>query len=807
MKKSIAINFLKKAVLIIAVCTPFLKPYHAISQIDTSAKLQLLAKKANGKFKSDKYNSALPLYLQLLKYDSTNFLYNYRAGECFLESNMETAKSVKYFEAARKYKAINDGITFDFYYLMGQAYHLTNRFDDAIASFTIAKTFPNSIDSIADQEIKQCELGKSLKQKKSDARVFPIGINVNSIYPDYSPLITPDQSALLFTSTRKGSTGGKTNIDGDFFADIFIAKNLNKMNGASTTTVAVTKQTPVFSNAENIGSNINTSANDESVALSPDGGVFYLYRKHKIYQSYLSNGKLTALKVFKTSFLNEYDFDVAPSMYFTNDGKELYFVSSRPGGYGGKDVYKSVLQTDGTWGTAQNLGAVINSNLNEETPFFDSDEQTLYFSSQGHNSIGGFDVYKSKLDNNTWGVPENLGFPINSGTNDIFYSYDKKSNLGFLTSMRKEGVGNYDVFMVKYLQPINVSLLATYSGGLAPKDLKVTVMNLENESSLKTLPVNQRNTLSYESNKEYVMLIPRYNSDTILDTLYFKTPETPDSYNSLQEIVYEPLKNKRGMLIGYKTTIYNAFFDIEKEIEKSGVRNQKALIKSFPMCREIVPALSYYKNDNLTKEEEYSGFVRYIKPDRKNFKVYTQTNYVDTSNFEMIYKMQDSLAAVAEMQSSEKAREEYLKKGEEEKLKKESEEKAAQEAKAKEIAKSEIFNPIHFQLSKSDFQSKYEAQLQDVADFMKSNLATHLELKGYTDSLGRKEFNKALSWDRAITIKRQLVKKGVAPERIIAEGFGQEIAPESGDGQSVEKNNRKVIFIIKNTKGATLKKK
>jgi outer membrane protein OmpA-like peptidoglycan-associated protein len=808
MKKSKASNFLRRTIFIVALCTQFLKPFDVLSQTNPSSeKVTSLAKKANTKYAFKDYNVALPMYLELLKFDSTKFLYNYRAGVCYLKSNMETAKSVAYFETASKYKGINDGGTFEFHYYMGYAYHITNRFDEAIASFTLAKTFPNSVDSIVDKEIKQCEIAKSLKQTKSDLRIFNLGTNVNSIYPDYSPLMLPDQS-LIYTSPRKGSTGGKKTIDGgDFYEDIYIAKNQSVITTTTTATptvAATTSKTPVFANAKNAGILINTKTNDASIALSPDGGVFYMYRKEKVWQSYVSNGMFTKPRLFKTSVFEK--TDVAPSIYFTNDGKEMYFVSARLGGYGGKDIYKATLQADGTWGAVQNLGSIVNTKFDEESPFFDSEEKTLYYSSQGLNSIGGFDVFKSKLQaNNTWGVPENLGFPINSGTDDIFYSFDKKTNTGFYTTMRKDGVGNYDITMIKRLQPINVSLLATYKGGLAPKNLNVTVMNLESANSLKKLPVNQRNTVSYESNKEYLMLIPRYNSDSILDTLYFKTPETCDTYNSLQEIVYEPVKNNRGLLLGYKTTIYNAFFDIEKEIVKSGVRNQRVLIKSFPMSQTIIPALSYYKNDKLTQEEEYSGFVRYIKPDRKNFKIYTQTNYVDTSNFAILYKIQDSLAAEAEMQ---KARDAYFReqaKAEQARLRTEEEILAAEAAKAAEIAALPIFRPVHFELTKSEFLKKYEGQMQEIADFMKKYKSTRLDINGYTDSMGRAEFNKALSWDRAITIKRVLMKKGIAGDRMMADGKGETTAPTNG-AEDAEKNNRKVVFIIKNTRGISIKK-
>lgn len=481
-------KFKIKVVFVVVFIAAF-RPFSAIAQDDK--KEQSLMRKANIKFLFAEYNKALPLYLKLLEHDTTNFLYNFRAGVCYLKSNVEIAKSVQYFERALKYKAPSNGATFEFYFNIGNAYHITNRFDDAIEAYTIAKTFHNPdyypvTDSLVNNEITECEIGRKLMQVPTEAKIFNLGKNVNSIYPDYSPVILPDQSTIIFTSTRKGSTGGKRTVEGgDFFEDVYISKKISVPSATSTTADnPINSEQSLFSAAENL-SVINTKGNDASMAVSPDGKWLFVFSKNKIWQLANNNGKFEKPISFKSSvFLKT---DIGTSLFFTNDGSTLYIVSSRPGGYGGKDIYKSLKQKDGSWGTAENLGPIINTSSDEESPFFDAEEQTLYFSSQGHNSMGGFDVFKSKLENNGWSKPENMGCPINSGIDDIFYTYNKKENVGFYTTMREDGIGNYDIYMLKYIQSLKASLLATYSGNLTPKNLKIIILGLEGKDSIKKL--------------------------------------------------------------------------------------------------------------------------------------------------------------------------------------------------------------------------------------------------------------------------------------------------------------------------------
>ena len=130
------------------------------------------------------------------------------------------------------------------------------------------------------------------------------------------------------------------------------------------------------------------------------------------------------------------------------DNKIMFFVSDRPGGYGGKDLYKALRLPNGKWSRALNMGPIVNSVEDEETPFIHSDKKTLYFSSNGHQNMGGYDVFKTILESGMWSEPENLKYPINSVDDDLNYSLVASGKVAYLSSYRTDSKGSTDIYKV-----------------------------------------------------------------------------------------------------------------------------------------------------------------------------------------------------------------------------------------------------------------------------------------------------------------------------------------------------------------------
>ena len=687
---------------------------------------------------------------------------------CYLNSNVETNKSLGYLETARANIKKNNDSTPNFYYFLGHAYQVRNQFENALKYLNHSK---NMLDGKKDslniyfinQEIEQCQNGNKLMSSPTSARLFNLGANVNTIYPDYSPSVTPDWTTLIFTSTRSGSTGGKITEQGDYFEDIYtsIISRLDSVNLGSIETefyqpdfMGVT-----FEKSNNAGPFVNTKSHDASISITPDGKKLYLYRNNEVWQSEIHFGTID--KPVPYDYLVDGKKKTESSLTTSADEKILYFVSDQKGGIGGKDIYKSLKQLDGTWGPAENLGPMVNTELDEEAPFFDSNTGILYFSSQGHNSIGGFDIFKTKFDNDVWMKPQNMGYPINSGTDDVFYSFDSEKNKGVISTMRDDAIGNYDIYMIRNLKPLQVLFAATYSNGLKPIEENAAVISSKGEEVSK-LNLNTISVVNYNATEKFKIKIPHYDSLNVFNEFEIETPESFGDYSYYQEINYDVVKNYKNQLIGYKTTVYNAFFDIEKEVKKA-----KSISKM------------------ANKQAAYSAFLKPLKSQNKYFQVLSKINYIDTS----IYLIQEEeLAAgvpVVKLAST-----------------KVKEKKVATKSEQVTETESAVFKTILFHFSKISLSNDAKAEVENIVEYLKENKDVKMEIIGYTDSKGKSKFNRELSKKRADVIKGMLVKKGISAKRLKTKGLGDKnpVAANKNDDNSDNlegrKLNRRVEFII-----------
>jgi outer membrane protein OmpA-like peptidoglycan-associated protein len=384
----------------------------------------------------EQFQAALPLFLKAQDFNPNNALLNYRIGFIYLNSNYKL-KAKPYFEKAF---ALNPAVSPDINYMLGRSHHLAMDWEKAMNAY---KAYQASlkVDSekirIADinRKIQECINGKELM--KNPVRVFidNIGPEVNSPNPDYGSVISADESVIIFTSRRPTSTGAEGNY---YPEDIFIS---TKVNG---------RWTP----AKNIGKPINTEQHDATAGLSPDGTKLFVYIDEKgngnLYECNLK-GELWSKPERMNDNINTKYHESSASLGF--DGKTLYFVSQREGGMGSRDIYMSKLNDKLKWDKAVNAGPAINTQYGEEGAVIHPDGKTLYFSSQGHKGMGGYDIFKSVYENGKWSEPENLGYPINTPDDDIFFTISASGKRGYYTSFTSDGYGEKDIYVITFLGP------------------------------------------------------------------------------------------------------------------------------------------------------------------------------------------------------------------------------------------------------------------------------------------------------------------------------------------------------------------
>jgi len=378
---------------------------------------------------------ALHLYSNANKFNPRNAQLNYRIAQCYLRGQYKST-AVVFLETA---VALNPAVAADAYFLLGRAYQLSYQFDKAIEAYEKYKSRLSGRDAAlipkVNKHINECNTAKILIAKP--VRVFIDNIEeLNTAYPEYGPVISADESVIMFTSCRDDTSGGGRDEEG-FYEDIYSASRIGKKWGT----------------AINIGKPLNTNAHDAIIGLSNDGQRLFIYSTDNggdIYESALKGDTWSKPKSISSKINSKHHESQASLAY---DGNTLYFISNRPGGFGGHDIYKSTRDAKGNWGEPENLGPTINTEHDELCVFIHPDGKTLYFSSEGHNTMGGHDIFKSVYENGRWSKPENLGYPINTPDDDMFFTLSASGRRGYFSSAREGGKGEQDLYMITFLGP------------------------------------------------------------------------------------------------------------------------------------------------------------------------------------------------------------------------------------------------------------------------------------------------------------------------------------------------------------------
>ncbi len=382
-------------------------------------------------FKFGNFIDALPIYEQLVEKDPKEADYPYKAGLCILLTERDKSKAVEYLKKASEMNADPD---VNFY--LGQAYHYNLKFDDALKAFeTYKKSAAGTKQTEVDREIETVNNAKKIVPSPIDVTFENAGDKINTEYPDYYPFITPNESFMVFTSRRKSGT---KEFDGYYPSAIYYTQVENGEFGLAKKGSAM----------------INSTYDDQAVGLSYNADKLYIYfddikNVGDIYEADIKDFKFRKKELMGEN-VNSKGFESSATI--SADGNTLFFASRRDDGLGGKDIYMTRKLPNGEWALPQNLGEPINTKYDEDFPNLFYDGSTLYYSSKGHNSIGGFDYFKStwNAETNTWSKPENLGYPLNTPSDNICISFTEDQRHAYVSTWRKDSKGFQDIYKVTF---------------------------------------------------------------------------------------------------------------------------------------------------------------------------------------------------------------------------------------------------------------------------------------------------------------------------------------------------------------------
>ncbi|MBL7924529.1 MAG: PD40 domain-containing protein [Bacteroidia bacterium] len=456
-----------------------IKPY-------TSEEAKDAGKEADAYFKALNYPSALKMFERLVLTEPGNADYNYKLGMCYLLTNTAKHKAVSYLEFAANSNEKNKpkDVLFD----LGKAYHYAGLYDKAIETYEAFRLQKGgSVDSKLkfNMWVDWSHNAKKLAETPVACTFSNLGKSINSNQADYRPLMGAADTIVYFSSKRKGTVGGLTDDLGESPSDVYF----------------FTQNDTSRSKVKNAGITVNTEYYEETMFLSMNGDRMLIYREGPesngdIYLADLQ-GKSWAKPVllgkdFQTKVL-ETGATLSP------DGLTLYFAAEAMDGKTGKDIYRCTRTESTSWSKPEKLSGPINTDLDEDNPVLWLDGKTLFFSSTGHQSMGGLDIFRSYMADPSegFGKIENLGYPINSVYDDYNLALACDGKSAYVSAVRDSGIGDYDIYKVTFEKPVVTQPLCWIQGkgitnvGTPAKGAFVVVTDAVSGATVANLEANE----------------------------------------------------------------------------------------------------------------------------------------------------------------------------------------------------------------------------------------------------------------------------------------------------------------------------
>ena len=720
-----------------------------IAFIDDASVKQLVNKNTE-LLMNARYRMALIVSEKLIEKDAQNANFKYRKGYALSQQAEKIKEAIEQLEkitdqTTKKYNASSHKETkapIDTYYHLASCYHHEGDLENAkkyYSKYLEVAPKKTALRGFAQLGLEQCNANERTINKTASITIRNMGSVINTSAPEYSAAISLDGSALYFTSRRLWDDSSNFEyIDpktDTYLEDIYVT--YKDFDGDWEEPIRLEASSP--------------SENQATISVSADERRLYVYNDRTgngdIFYSDFQSGRFETLNSFELEGVNTDSWE--PHITVTPDGKTVYFVSNRKGGYGGRDIYRITKLPDGSWSQAFNLGSNINTPYDEDSPFIAIDNKTLYFSSNNPNSIGGFDIFVSIMDESgNWSSPMNMGTPINSTGDDLYYTMTSDGKFAYITSFRSEGFGEKDIyeiedpFLGRKTHSVLKGLITVVEDKPLPDDVNITIRCINcAETNIKSV-YPRKNTNKYLSNldkcREYELTYAYDDGKTVFHTERIKT-NCDDDYEEIYKPVLLRLEDWK-VIPNYTYELAGLVNDKDNNTPLEGVKI------------EILNA-----DGSEVLETIYSD-----KDGNYSSKVLESNQYGENINLKARLSKEGYLTNELSLKPTL---------GDQEKVQQNFSLESLDLG--KDVGKMLAINTIYFDLDKADIREQEKGKLDLIIKVLNDNPTLEIELGSHTDCRATKAYNQNLSNRRAINTANYIKKKITNPSRVKARGYGE----------------------------------
>lgn len=746
--------------------------------------------KAREAVRVEEYHHALPYLEQLDSLMPKNHEVHYLYGVALM--NLDRAEEA---QARFDFAASSEETFDDINYYLGATYHLAHSFDSAILYYEKHITEDQNQEHSKEEielYIKQCNVGKELIKDTLDVKIFNLGENVNTAYPDFAPVISADETRLIFTSRREGNIGSKEEETNLHYEDIYIVEKDSLGDWGK----------PV-----NIGDHINTPSHDASIGLSPDGNELYIYRANEtasrlsgdIYFSDYQTGEWTKPTRMQDG-INSKNWE--PHASITADEQMFFFTSNREaeGAKGGRDIYIVRRLPDLSWAKPVNMGA-LNTPYDEDSPFIHPDGKTLYFSSNGPESMGGFDIFISELDEETgtWSKPKNMGYPINTAGDDIYFVWSADGMRGYFSSKREDTFGEKDIYMVSFPEKkVNLIVLKGVVTDMKTNEPLAATIEVVDNVTQKTVNIATSNdftgkyTVILPPNKNYGIRVTR--EGYLFKSININVPDQFEYLEVIQNVALKPIDYNQYE--GLENIDFSEDFSLRVESDPE-ISELKELFDQLPDGYK----LEIMVHSDNSKDSLLSVFETKAKADAIVAKLKEEGVDPDDLVASGVGPRYPAFSNDSELSRKKNNRVEYIVRKDLEDVgiatyDPNYEDTTPLAEKVEEGELVHIEHKVFFKPGSSILDERSYAAIDEIVKYLETYPEAILEVGGHTDNVGPFAFNMKLSERRAAVVTQQIVFRGIPKERLRIKGYGETVPIEDNNTATGRSANRRTEFKI-----------